>query len=167
MKTYARIDNGLVAELIAPFLNEEGEEVVIENRFTPEVVAALVEVPENVTVNLGDGYDGTTFGPPPPPPAQDPEAVKAAKVATVQAFMDGKAQALGYDGITTAITYADEPAVPKFQTEGQAFRAWRSLCWETCYGIFDAVEAGTQPIPTDEALLAALPTLDLDVPAAA
>lgn len=43
-------------------------EVPIEERFHPDVLATLVACPESVQV--GDSYDGATFGPPPgaPPP---------------------------------------------------------------------------------------------------
>ena len=37
-----------------------------------------------------------------------------------------KARELGYTNIFTAVTYADEAAVPQFQREGQALREWRS-----------------------------------------
>lgn len=94
---------------------------------------------------------------PPPTPAE----IEAAKVAIVQRHMDDAARALRYDDIATACTYADEPAVPKFQAEGQVFRAWRSEVWATCYAILDDVNAGLRDIPTDEELLAELPELVL------
>lgn len=94
---------------------------------------------------------------PPPTPAE----IEAAKVATVQLHMDKAARAYRYDNITTAITYAEEPAVPKFQAEGQAFRAWRSLVWAKCYAILDEVNDGLRGIPTDEELISELPALVL------
>lgn len=36
------------------------------NRFHPNLVAVMVEVPSG-TVNYGDLWDGATFSPPPPP----------------------------------------------------------------------------------------------------
>lgn len=95
------------------------------------------------------------------PPAPTPAQIQADKVALVQKHMDDAARALNYDNIATACTYADEPTVPKFQAEGQAFRAWRSEVWATCYAILDEVKAGTREIPTDEELIAALPVLVL------
>lgn len=81
--------------------------------------------------------------------------------ATIQRHMDEAARAAGYDDIKAAVTYADEPAVPRFQAEGQAFRTWRSLCWAYGYEQLAAVEAGTRPQPTVAQFLAELPPLDL------
>ena len=88
--------------------------------------------------------------------------IQAAKVALVQSHMDTAAQALRYDDIKTACTYAEEPSIPKFQLEGQAFRLWRSQVWATCYQILDEVQQGIRDIPTDEELIALLPVLDID-----
>lgn len=90
-----------------------------------------------------------------------PEEIKAAKVSLVQAHMDAAARALNYDSISNAITYAEEPAVPRFQAEGQALRAWRSLVWATCYEIVADIEAGVRDVPSDEELIAELPELVL------
>ena len=95
--------------------------------------------------------------PPPLTYAQEFELFRAA----IQQHLDAAAVEAGYYDIKTAVTYADEPAVPKFQLEGQAFRAWRSLCWEYGYTQLDAVEAGQRPKPTVAALIAELPTLAL------
>ncbi|QDJ35821.1 hypothetical protein CBR67_03675 [Bordetella hinzii] len=94
-------------------------------------------------------------------PTLTPEEIQNQKVALVQKYMDDAARALRYDSIANAITYADEPSVPKFQAEGRAFRAWRSLVWDTCYRILDQVKAGEREIPTDDELLAELPDLSL------
>jgi len=95
----------------------------------------------------------------PPPPSQSD--IEAAKVALVQNHMDKTAQALRYDNIATAVTYAEEPSVPRFQSEGQALRAWRSMVWNECYEILAEVQAGSRPVPTDEELIAALPQFEL------
>ena len=86
---------------------------------------------------------------------------QAAKIAAVQQHMDDQAKALGYDDIKSAATYAEETAVPKFQAEGQAFRAWRSLVWAACYQIMDEVSAGDRSVPSDAELIAELPALNL------
>lgn len=120
--------------------------------------AALLEAQSSGKVILA-GNDGkpVAVDPPAPTPAQ----IQANKVAVVQKHMDDAARALNYDDIATACTYADEPAVTKFQTEGLAFRAWRSEVWATCYVILDEVNDGSRAIPTDEELLAELPELAL------
>lgn len=83
------------------------------------------------------------------------------KISVVQDYMDSTAKELRYDGIASAVSYAEEPSVPKFQEEGQAFRAWRSLVWAKCYEILDEVNDGKRPIPSDEELIAELPQLVL------
>lgn len=101
---------------------------------------------------------------PPPPPAPTAEQIRADRVAAVYAHLNAAAHALGYDDIRAAVTYADEPAVPKFQSEGRAFRAWRSLVWAHCYQVLDDVQAGLRPIPTAEDLIAELPELSITYP---
>ena len=88
----------------------------------------------------------------------DAEKIEAVRVR-LQRVMDDAARALGYDDIKTAITYADEPAVPKFQGEGQAFRTWRSLVWDACYA--HPAMSGNAPIPTPDEAEALMPALVL------
>lgn len=95
------------------------------------------------------------------PAAPTPEKTRAARVAAVQSHLDATAQAAGYDNIHTACTYADEPAVAKFQAEGQAFRAWRSLVWAHCHQVLADVQAGVRGIPSAAELIAELPALNL------
>lgn len=83
----------------------------------------------------------------------------------VQKRLDDIARSFGYGDpnrpevspILHAISYAEEPAVPRFQNEGRALRAWRSLVWVTAAGILNAVKAGERAIPTEAELLAELP----------
>ncbi|MGH8417345.1 MAG: hypothetical protein ACRER8_08695 [Pseudomonas sp.] len=88
-------------------------------------------------------------------------ATTAAFEQAVQSKLDGSARDAGYDSIFTAISYADEPAVPRFQADGQAFRRWRSLVWDYAHTELNAVLAGEKPQPDIETFLAALPVLDL------
>ena len=93
----------------------------------------------------------------PPPPT--PEQIMRRLQARVQLWLDEQARALGYDDIKSAVTYAEEPAVPQFQQEGQALRRLRSLAWARCYEILDAVQAGQRSIPTEAELLAEMEAL--------
>lgn len=93
--------------------------------------------------------------------APTPEQIIASITAAVQAHMDAAARAAGYENIRSAVTYADEPAVPRFQAEGRAFRAWRSLVWARCYELLDEVKAGTRPAMTADEVIAELPALEL------
>lgn len=100
------------------------------------------------------------------PTLADPEPPSVAYIiasiaSAVQSHLDATAQSLGYDDIKTAVTYADEPAVPKFQAEGQSLRAWRSLVWAKCYQLLDEVTSGERQ-PMDAAgVIALLPSLTL------
>lgn len=77
MKTYARIEGGRVAEIIEPLTYTEdpadwpmykiGDEVPIELRFTPEIVATLVDISDVGNVGVGDTYEGGIFSPYVPP----------------------------------------------------------------------------------------------------
>lgn len=87
-----------------------------------------------------------------------PEAIVGDYTQAVQAHLDRVAQSWGYDDIYTAATYAEEPAVPKFQREAKALRAWRSEVWAACAQGLADVEAGRIPWPEPAALLAWLPT---------
>lgn len=121
---------------------------------TPEDHAQLMQAQaEGAYITPGPDGAPVAIDPPAPTSAQ----VKEKKVATVQAHLDATARSLNYDSISNAITYADEPAVPKFQEEGRALRAWRSAVWARCYEILGEVEAGEIGMPSDDALIAALP----------
>lgn len=98
---------------------------------------------------------------PPSPPAPDTAAITKLYEQAVQAKLDGAAIAARYDSIATAVSYAEEPAVPKFQNDGIAFRAWRSLVWAYAYQQLALVLAGEREQPTIEAFLLELPVLEL------
>lgn len=70
------------------------------------------------------------------------------------------AQQYGYDSIKTVVTYADEPAVPQFQTEGKAFRKWRSECYAFAYTNAPNITVDS----TFEEFKVGLPILDLPLP---
>lgn len=95
----------------------------------------------------------------PPPPTEQQLIEQFTR--EVQDKLDSTARAYGYDSIGNAVTYAEEPAVPKFQSEGRAFRAWRSACWAYCYSQLDAVQNGQRAMPTPQDLVAELPALEM------
>lgn len=105
------------------------------------------------------GY--TAYAPASEESAPTPEQLIASLTYVVQRHLDSTAAGMGYDNIYTACTYADESSVLKFQQEGQALRAWRSLVWAHCHTVLEAVTAGTRAIPTAEELVAELPVLDV------
>lgn len=79
----------------------------------------------------------------------------------LQGHLDTTAKSYGYDNINTAISYAEEPSVPKFQIEGKAFRAWRSLFWAKVNEIKNEVLDGERDIPSIEEIISVSPVLDL------
>ena len=79
----------------------------------------------------------------------------------IQARLNEAAIAARYDSIATAVSYAEEPAVPKFQNDGIAFRAWRSLVLAYAYEQLALVLAGGREQPTVEAFLLEFPELEL------
>lgn len=89
--------------------------------------------------------------------AQADLALTATFEQAIQAHLDGTARACGYDSIGTAVSYAEEPAVPKFQEDGMAFRAWRSLVWAYAYQELDKVKSGQREVPAVDDFLAELP----------
>lgn len=95
------------------------------------------------------------------PPPLTWEQRKSEYVSSVQMFLDRTAKASGYSDLKDAITYADEPSVPKFQADGLAFRTWRSLCWAYCYEQLAAIEQDKRKAPTSAGLVAELPALVL------
>jgi hypothetical protein len=109
-----------------------------------------------------DARDGLELLPPTPAPTPSPKQVIAQYMAAVQQHMDGEAVRFGYDNLVSVITYADEPAVPRYQAEGQAFRAWRSLVWEKCEEVLAAVQAGDRDPPTYDQLVAELPVVGIE-----
>lgn len=95
--------------------------------------------------------------------AEAPSAEQAALIAAEwiqDHILDATARDMGYDDIKTAVTYADEPAVPKFQNDGIALRRWRSLVWAKAYEILDDVKAGERMQPSAEELLSELPPFE-------
>jgi hypothetical protein len=62
MKSYAQILDGRVFEVISPIIGSDGEEIPIEQRFTPQFVSTLVDVTGIFPVpTQGMAYDGVTF----------------------------------------------------------------------------------------------------------
>ncbi|WP_422086381.1 hypothetical protein [Variovorax sp.] len=101
---------------------------------------------------------------PAPAPAPAPSTVDdriASLRAHVQQYLDAMARSLGYDDIKTAVTYAEEPSVPKFQNEGRALRAWRSAVWAACYELLERVKSGAMAEPSERTLTGLLPSLSI------
>lgn len=105
----------------------------------------------------GEGGRPTLAEPAPPTPEQQVVIIRD----KIQLVLDDEARKYGYDDIKAAVTYADEPSVAKFQAEGRAFRAWRSLVWAYAYEVLADVQSGAREQPTADELIAELPALVL------
>ena len=105
--------------------------------------------------------------PPEPKPAVvplTPEQVQKAFEDAIQLHMDNTARTFGYDDIKSAVTYAEEPAVPKFQLEGRGFRAWRSMVWAYAYEQLHRVNNGEREQLTIADFILELPELVIPEP---
>jgi len=96
---------------------------------------------------------------------QTPENVRQAFVDAIQLHMDNTARHFGYDDIKSAVTYAEEPAVEKFQLEGRGFRTWRSVIWAYAYDQLEKVTSGQRSQPSIAEFLDELPELVIPLPA--
>ncbi|MEJ1411086.1 MAG: hypothetical protein RPU60_12945 [Candidatus Sedimenticola sp. (ex Thyasira tokunagai)] len=113
--------------------------------------------PAEIDAMLADGI--TVFVPPLVPAVELTDEEKLQQIENaVQLHLDTTALAHGYSSIHTAVSYADEPTVAKFQTEGAALRAWRSSVWEACYTMLAEWRAGDRAEMTPAEVVAALPT---------
>lgn len=90
----------------------------------------------------------------------DLKAIARQLTLVVDDHIDQTAKALGYDSIVTAVSYADEPAVPAFQREGAALRAFRSRCYARLYVLQGEAMAGQRAIPTPTELIGLLPVFE-------
>lgn len=64
----------------------------------------------------------------PEEPAQERvEDVTGQRLAETRGMLEQVAKSWGYQSTVECISYADEPAVPRFQVEGMTLRRWRSL----------------------------------------
>lgn len=114
---------------------------------------------EQVAQWCGEGWVVIDAAPAPVP--MDTAAITKAYEGAVQQKLNESAVAAGYDSIATAVSYAEEPAVPKFQLDGIAFRKWRSLVWAFAYAQLALVLSGEREQPAVETFLSELPALEL------
>ena len=158
MQTYVTYDLN-TGRLTGAFIQEPPDDhldCMIE--VEPEVHAAWTGYRAN------EARDGVELIPAPGQPSEPPAEAEivVAYMAAVQQHMDARAVSFGYDNLISVITYAEEPAVPRYQAEGQAFRAWRSACWLACEQMLAAVKSGERSAPTHAELIAELPELGIE-----
>jgi hypothetical protein len=66
MKTYARIESDQVVEIVVPMTDADDNEIPIEERFHPEIVATLVDITARPDVQVGWTYSNGAFAAPEP-----------------------------------------------------------------------------------------------------
>lgn len=64
----------------------------------------------------------------------------------IEQFLNETAISYGYSSIDSAISYAAEPIVQKFQLEGVALRQWRSLVWESFYNYINLININNEDV---------------------
>lgn len=65
MRTYALIEDGKVSEIIPPYVNPDGVDIPIEERYTPNMVAQMVDITDlDPRPQQRWTYDGTVFAAP-------------------------------------------------------------------------------------------------------
>lgn len=134
----ADASSGLLAALAATGAFVTHYEMALYVDGTPEQISAALVVATGFDLAAGVFAD------------------KVAQYETaVQAHLDTAAQALGYDSILSACSYAGY--TNPFQAEGQSFCAWRGAVWDHCYTQLAAVQAGQRTEPTVAVLIAELP----------
>ncbi|MDM0024067.1 hypothetical protein [Variovorax saccharolyticus] len=143
MKTYARMIDGQVAQVITSAPDADGFVAPLDHRFPPEVLEQLVE------------FDPLKR---PIPPLSLEERI-AALLAAVDLHLNQAARAKGYDGIVTAALRAGYPG--PFHDEGVAFATWMDSVYATCYQLLAQWQAGELEEPTASELIAMLPALEL------
>lgn len=153
---YALLNSAVATEAVPPRVPVGMRAVLVDRDWVLEPIPAPAPPPAPAAA---------------PKPAPTPEPVEpsfderlAALRAHVQDYMDAIARSYGYDDIRTAVTYAEEPSVPKFQAEGRALRAWRSAVWQACYELLERVQAGAAPEPGLEHLADLLPRFAMPEP---
>ena len=72
--------------------------------------------------------------------------------------MDSTAATYGYDNVFTAVSYAGETSIAKYDIEGRSFKQWRSAVWDACYLMLSDWENGIISEPSTQDVINGLPT---------
>lgn len=167
MKTYAYVVNNVIAEVILPAINDDGDEISIDNRFHPDFVSSLVDISKIKPLPL-QGYILRNNKFVSPADSISVEDKLKLNESAIQAALDAKANERGYSSIKSACAYASPVAISasspvntlreKFRQEGNALQEWMSEVWATAYMHQAAVLAGDEECPTIEEAVLLMPT---------
>lgn len=119
MRRYARIDAGVVAEVIEVPLDADPAEL-----YHPDIVATLVRVPRISSVAAGWSCDSEGRFAPPAPGTAPPLDM----AAVVSAHVEAVAQSMGYSSAVSCVGYVNSTVV-LWAAEAAAFIAWRDAVW--------------------------------------
>ncbi len=145
MKQYARIFEGVVAEVI----ETDGD---ITKMFHADLV--WIDCTGVAGLAVGWSYDGADFTAPPPPAPPTEEELEAAVGLAVSGMLDQLAKSWDYESYQSARTYLGDKS-KKFAAEAKALADFGS----DCFSYLDGIKTGVNPRPSSiDALLAALPS---------
>lgn len=85
-------------------------------------------------------------------------------LTTASTILHHKAVELGYTSVDEVISFAEEPSDEQFQTEGRAFRFWRSQVRRECLNIAEKLFASDGMLPRTHQLEGMLPKFSLVTP---
>ncbi|CAB5517426.1 hypothetical protein [Achromobacter anxifer] len=136
MKYYVYVVSGVAAELIDPFVDVDGNEVSIEDRFHPDFAAKMIEVTSFTGIAIGDVYDGEGFSKPSPAAPPVPEVVSRfqARAALLQAgVLDDVTMAMQGPGIDPLMKMAWEEAQEFRRASPTVATMAESFGWDAQY----------------------------------
>jgi hypothetical protein len=112
--TYAYVYEGVVRQIIQPFISDSGEEVPIDKVYSVEFVDCCVEV-TGLDPHPGEGwtFDGNVFAEPAPPPEQTPAQIRAANAIVRDGLLDTASRAIAplQDALDLGIIETSEQAL--------------------------------------------------------
>jgi hypothetical protein len=89
---------------------------------------------------------------------ESPEQIIARLESALDAHLDEVAQSYRYESIRTMVTYALSTN-PQFASEGNAGLQFRDAVYTRGIEIISEVQAGEREIPTEEELIALMPSI--------
>jgi hypothetical protein len=111
---HAYVTDGIVRQIIQPFINDEGDEVPISLVYSAEFVASCVDVtsmdPQPIE---GWTFDGASFAAPAPPPELTAAQIRAVNAILRDALLDAAGRAISplQDALDLGIIEASEQAL--------------------------------------------------------
>jgi hypothetical protein len=144
MKTYARIENGLVAELIPALFDAEGKEYAIAERFPAEIATTIVDASAAPEVAQGWAYAGGVFSVPAAAAPVIPSSISPAQARIAlhnASLLDKVEAAVASADIVTQIAWAQATAIERTSPTVAALSAALGLTDAQIDDLFTAAAA--------------------------